>query len=137
MRNGLIFLFVMVSSALAGEVPPPAHDGDTFYVAPAADTPFCSRLRWGRWESIRILGIDAPEMHGRCELENRLARVARERLRELLGSGQLVLDRRGCDRYERTLARVSVGGHDIAEVMISEGLARPYSGGRRRSWCGR
>lgn len=41
------------------------------------------------------------------------------------------------DRYHRTLARVTLGGVDVAEIMISEGWARAYAGGRRKGWCSR
>jgi micrococcal nuclease len=40
------------------------------------------------------------------------------------------------DRYGRSLARVTVDGEDLAVVMVREGLARPYRGEKRASWCG-
>ena len=30
----------------------------------------------------------------------------------------------------------SFGGENIADILIREGLARPYDGGRRTGWCG-
>ena len=106
------------------------------YVAPEPDTPSCSRLRWGKWESVRILGIDTPEMDGDCPSERVQAEAARARLIELLGSGEVSLEREGCDRYERTLARVYVDRTDVAAALISDGLGRPYDGGHRAGWCG-
>jgi endonuclease YncB( thermonuclease family) len=41
----------------------------------------------------------------------------------------------GQDRYGRTLAVVLADGRDVAEVLIGEGLAREYHGGRREGWC--
>lgn len=89
-----------------------------------------------RGTTIRIIGLDAPEMRGRCPAETRLARRAKERLAELLAGGAS-LTRRGRDRYGRGLAIVQdAQGRDVAQVMISEGLARPYNGrGRRAGWC--
>jgi len=90
---------------------------------------------------IRIANIDAPEIgHPKCDAELRLGKVARKRMAELLGSGEIVLhpgdpkDGRLTDRYGRTLATVTVDGRDVGEIMIAEGLARPWTG-RRQPWC--
>jgi len=86
--------------------------------------------------TIRIIGLDAPELRGACPAEIRLARRAQARLVQLLGAGHQV-ERRGRDRYGRTLAVVrDARGRDVAPVMIREGLARPYNGrGPRGGWC--
>lgn len=88
-------------------------------------------------QRIRILGLDAPETHqAKCRSERRLGDRATERLRDLLASGVVVITRSPKhDRYRRTLAVVTVDGIDVATVLISEGLARPYDGGRRLPWC--
>lgn len=89
-----------------------------------------------RGTTIRIIGLDAPEIHGRCPAETRLARAARDRLAELLRDGATVW-RRGRDRYGRALAVVRDGaGRDVADTLIAEGLARAYLGrGPRGGWC--
>ncbi len=87
-------------------------------------------------ERIRILGLDAPELRGRCSAEVRLARAARARMQQLVSRG-IIIGRRGRDRYRRTLAVVRVrSGQDVAAIMIRERLARPYDGrGPRLGWC--
>ena len=112
----------MISAlALALCPPPPAirHtcvvDGDTV---------------WIEGEKIRLAGIDAPEINGRCEYERNLARQARDRLVSLLNSRTIVIERTGTDRYGRTLAYVSGAG----EVLVQEGLAKRWRG-RREPWC--
>lgn len=88
-------------------------------------------------EKVRIAGIDAPETRpSRCPREAELGEAATERLHALLNSGPLELTSidRDRDRYGRLLRNVSVNGRDVGEVLIAEGVARPY-GGRRRSWC--
>lgn len=89
-----------------------------------------------RGQTIRIRGLDAPEMHGKCESEIRRAHQARDRLIELLAGGLRVYPN-GRDRYRRVLAVVrDARGRDVARVLIAEGLARPYDGrGRRQGWC--
>ncbi|WP_445558063.1 thermonuclease family protein [Ochrobactrum sp. A-1] len=101
-------------------------DGDTFTI---------------RAERIRIANIDAPEIgHPKCDAERRLGLVARKRLAELLGSGQVDIEKgdpesgRIKDRYGRTLALVYVDGKDVGETLIEELLARPWQG-KRRNWC--
>lgn len=85
-------------------------------------------------ERIRLSGIDAPETEqAKCESERTRGLAAKERLRQLLSRG-FEVDREGVDRYRRTLATVRVNGVDVGEVLIAEGYARPYAGGRR-PWC--
>jgi endonuclease YncB( thermonuclease family) len=96
-----------------------------------------ARLGANRIERIRLVGLDAPELgeHARCPAEAHLAERARARLVALLASGSVEMQQHGRDRYGRVLALVTVDGADVAATMIGEGLARPYAGGRRLSWC--
>jgi endonuclease YncB( thermonuclease family) len=86
----------------------------------------------------RLLGFDTPETRfARCDAERELGLAAKDRLEELLTIGEVrVLESGKLDRYGRTLASVTVNGRDVGEILIGEGLARPYQGGRRGSWCG-
>jgi endonuclease YncB( thermonuclease family) len=53
-----------------------------------------------------------------------------------VGGANLEIRRDGKDRFQRTLAQVVANGTDVAEPMISEGMARPCkSAGCRKSWC--
>ncbi|WP_298966718.1 thermonuclease family protein [uncultured Roseibium sp.] len=42
--------------------------------------------------------------------------------------------RNGKDKYGRTLARVLVNGNDVSQILINEGLARPWRR-HREPWC--
>lgn len=88
-------------------------------------------------ERIRVLGVDAPELRGRCEEERQAARYAWGFLAGLLGQAgnRLTIERAGTDRYGRTLARLRIDRTDIADILVANGVARPYDGGRRGSWC--
>lgn len=89
-------------------------------------------------ESIRIADIDAPETHpSRCGREAALGASATHRLRELLSSGPFVLrtEGRDVDRYGRKLRIVTRDGQSLGAVLVSEGLAREWTG-RRQPWCG-
>jgi micrococcal nuclease len=87
---------------------------------------------------IRLEDIDAPEVFSpKCASEARLGQRAAERLLHLMNSGpfQLVSGERDEDRYGRKLRTIERGGRSVGDVLIAEGLARRWDGGRR-SWCG-
>ena len=97
-------------------------DGDTFHHA---------------GDKIRIADIDTPETHPpRCADEARLGEAATLRMQALLNAGPLTLrtDGRDEDRYGRKLRVVTRDGESLGDVLVAEGLARPYGGGRR-AWC--
>lgn len=107
-------------------------DGDTFvarvHVWPGMDITTRIRLR----------GIDAPELHARCEEERVKALAARDGLARILGEGAVGIARVGQDKYGgRVDADVSAAGTpDVSAALLARGLARRYDGGRRASWCG-
>jgi len=105
-------------------------DGDTF------------KVRISVWDNVdvvtavRLRGIDTPEIKGKCPAEKALALAAKTRLTELLNVGPVTLFHVEPDKYYgRVDADVSVNGTSIAGILIKEGLARPYTGGARASWC--
>lgn len=83
---------------------------------------------------IRLYGGDAPELHVPCEKERALA--SKNRLAALLHEGHIKFKiARQKDRYGRAIGIVAVENRSVMNVLISEGHARPYLGGRRDSWC--
>lgn len=98
-------------------------DGDTF---------------WFNGEKIRIADIDTPETHPpRCAEEARLGNAATDMLKSMLNAGPFSLRPVGRDedRYGRKLRVVMRGGVSLGDTLVSEGLARHYSGGLRSGWC--
>ena len=97
-------------------------DGDTF---------------WFQGQKIRIADIDTPETHPpRCAEEARLGEAATQRLQALLNAGPFTLENidRDTDGYGRALRTVSRDGASLGGVLVDEGLARWYGGGRQ-PWC--
>lgn len=89
-------------------------------------------------EKILILGINAPELRGKCREESLRALRARSRLMKLLEAAKVDIDRNGFDRYRRTLATVSIDGSDVGDVLMREGLARKWVqqyNGQQEPWC--
>ena len=107
-------------------------DGDTFSAGVKLEDNTMVSVR------VRIRNVDTPELHGECVDEIVAANVAKNRLSEMLPVGTVVeLDQIKDDKY---LGRIDATvrdsrGHDVGRALIREGHGRPYSGGRRQSWC--
>jgi len=90
------------------------HDGDTV------------RLDDGR--SVRLIGINTPELGRDGRPDEPLAIVARDRLRHMLRSSGMRLtlryDLQRHDRYRRTLAHAYLAdGRSVTALLLREGLA--------------
>jgi micrococcal nuclease len=139
---GLLVLAASASGDLEGATGPPAFngpvtaevvrviDGDTFEAA--------ARIWLGEAIDIhvRIEGIDAPELHGRCSSERAQAQAARDFLARRIEGGQVRLSALRYDKYGgRVDAVVQDARGDIGAAMLRARLARPYHGERRQPWC--
>lgn len=71
-------------------------------------------LQCGR-ERVRVEGLRAPGLHEPG------GQAARERLERRLRSGEVVLERKGRDKYGRTLARVYVNGNRVSQLDVTPG----------------
>lgn len=109
-----------------------AYDGDTIYVAVPGLPREIANM------SVRVRGVDTPEIRGECEDEKQLAQKARDFARERLKSARSVTF---CEpewgRYGgRVVASVRVDGSPLDLELIYNGLARPYDGKtKRQPWC--
>lgn len=85
---------------------------------------------------VRIRGIDAPEIRGKCEVERQKARQARDFLKQAILGQKIMLSDVVREKYGRILASVSkADGGSVSKMMADEGLARRYQGRARQSWC--
>ncbi len=87
--------------------------------------------------SVRIRGIDAPELRARCDEERELALRAKAGLGLLVAGNKILLKRiSGGKYYGRVLADIITNDHqNVGKTLIKQGLVRPYKGGKRRPWC--
>ena len=108
------------------------YDGDTLTVdIEKLPTIFGSKI------SVRVFGIDTPEMHGKCEKEKALAMEAKEIVRSIINRNPYVslLNTRR-DKYFRILADVETIDGDLAKILLDKGLAVQYNGGtKEKNWC--
>jgi micrococcal nuclease len=71
-------------------------------------------LQCGR-ERVKVEGLNAPG------LKEPGGQQARQRLQQRLRSGEIVIERRGRDKYGRTLGRLFVNGNRITQIDVSPG----------------
>ncbi|MEO1139563.1 MAG: thermonuclease family protein [Pseudomonadota bacterium] len=103
------------------------YDGDTVEV-------ICG----GESVTARLVGFDTPETkEPGCAAEAALGRKATDRLRTLVETRSVTMDSLGHDKYGRLLARLDLGGENVADILTREGLAVRYGGGTRVDWCER
>ncbi|MCY3988855.1 MAG: excalibur calcium-binding domain-containing protein [Gammaproteobacteria bacterium] len=130
--SALAYAQVAVDAYVTG-----AYDGDTIYV----DADIWPNLIWSG--SVRVFGIDTPEIQGACEQERARAILARDYVRALLNEKTVRLSHIMNDKYgTRVLADVHLYDANLMEwqslavnLMVA-GHARAYGGGERQGWCG-
>jgi micrococcal nuclease len=87
--------------------------------------------------SIRVNGIDTPEIWGNCEKEKYDAKQAQQMVADILkGAERIVLKNMERGKYFRIAADVIVDGENLADVLIEAGVAVRYDGGEKLyKWC--
>ena len=93
---------------------------------------------WLDGEKIRVADIDTPETHGpKCATEGELGSRATRRLHQLVNAGPFSVSpigNRETDRSGRKLRVLTRNGRSLGDQLVSEGLARTWTG-RREPWC--
>ena len=82
---------------------------------------------------IRLVGMNAPESRTRDLEEKKLGLAAKARLIEILQSNEnkFVLESQGVGKYGRCLGEIFLGDVKLNDLLISEGHAVAYDGGKR------
>lgn len=103
------------------------YDGDTFKCNIAGYPTII-----GEQISIRVYGVDCPEMKDKRPTVKERARQAKQyTVQRLRGGKKIELVNMQRDKYFRILAVVMVDGKDLGQELIKEGLAKPYFGGKK------
>jgi len=103
------------------------YDGDTFTIAsklPNTESPI---YRF----SVRLNGIDTPEIHGKTAHEKELAIAARDALHKLIYGKIVTLKNIETEKYGRILADVYIEDIHVNTWLIQNKYATPYSGGTK------
>jgi endonuclease YncB( thermonuclease family) len=107
------------------------YDGDTFKIDLPSQHPL-----FGDDISVRVAGIDTPEMRGTSDDVKALAYKAKNRTQELLSDAKTIeLKNPQRGKYFRVVAEVWIDGESLGEKLKSDGLAMEYDGeGARPEW---
>jgi micrococcal nuclease len=103
------------------------YDGDTITVAnymPYKNSPL---YRF----SVRINGIDCPELKSRNSTEKQCAIIARDTLSKKILNKNVELQNVTLEKYGRMLANVIYKGENCGKYLCKNRLAVPYSGGTK------
>ena len=85
-------------------------------------------------ERIRLLGIDAPELHQKCEKDGqswKCGRAATTALKKMIGTNKVECRGAEFDRHERLLGTCYVNGLNLNKNMVLKGWAVSYKGNYR------
>jgi len=105
------------------------YDGDTITIAsklPFKDSPLY-RL------SVRLNGIDTPEIKGKNEDEKTVAKMAKDALASLILNKYVTLKNIQSEKYGRILADVYLGELHLNAWLVKEKYAVKYDGGTKVS----
>ncbi len=124
MKIFFFFLLILTIHVCAAEYQATViscHDGDTLFVSVSLG------LDVVKYEHIRLLGIDAPELK-----TPEGVKVAAYVEKLLVGKNVTIvttLDRR--EKYGRLLAEVFLNKMSVNKMLVKAGMAKPYDGGKR------
>ena len=108
------------------------YDGDTFRASIKGYPAIV-----GERISIRLNGVDTPELRGKCQQEKDLARLAKQFTVQTLRSAKMIeLRNMKRGKYFRIIADVYVDRVNLSEALIRKGLGVAYHGGTKvKDWC--
>jgi endonuclease YncB( thermonuclease family) len=105
------------------------YDGDTITIA--SKLPYFDSLLY-RF-SVRLNGIDCPEIKGKDEIEKKCAQIAKQELTNLIMHKVVTLKNVGTEKYGRILADVYLDDLHLNKYMLDKRLAVKYDGGTKIS----
>lgn len=109
------------------------YDGDTITIASKMPYPESPMYRF----SVRLNGIDTPEIKGKNADEKEIAKKARDELSTLILNKTVTLKNVQSEKYGRILAEVYLEDVCLNEWMIEKKFAVKYDGGTKQipeSW---
>ncbi len=107
------------------------YDGDTITVNIPSYPPIV-----GEKITVRINGIDCPELRTKSDKEKELARTAKKLVNSLLENAKVIeLRNMQRDKYFRILADVYFDDKNLTEILLKNKLAVEYDGGTKtKDW---
>lgn len=106
------------------------YDGDTITIACKL---FENDSNFYRF-SVRIDGVDTPEIKGKTSEEKEKAKIVREALTDLIMNKIVYLENVRFEKYGRILAKVIYNDINISNWLIENNYAHEYQGGKKQEW---
>jgi len=103
------------------------YDGDTVTIIYENESDNCVYK-----SSVRIRGIDAPEMRTKNKIEKEIALKAKEEMSNLVYKKYVKLENIDYDKYGRILADIYIKNINVSEYLIKKRLAVKYGGGTKQ-----
>jgi endonuclease YncB( thermonuclease family) len=103
------------------------YDGDTITVASKLPLEGSPIYRF----SVRLAGIDSPEIKGSSSTEKKLAIKSRDALHKLIFGKIIELRNHSKEKYGRLLADVYFDNIHVNKWMLDKKLAVEYNGGKK------
>ena len=110
------------------------YDGDTITIA--SNVPGLNNSPIYKF-SVRLNGIDTPEMRTKDEDEKEIATLARDALSEKIMGKEIRLENIKTEKYGRVLCDIYLDKIHLNQWLIDEKYALPYDGGTKvipKSW---
>ena len=110
------------------------YDGDTITIASKVPGLYNSPIYKF---SVRLNGIDTPEMRTKDEDEKEIATLARDALSEKIMGKEIRLENIKTEKYGRVLCDIYLAQIHLNQWLIDEKYALPYDGGTKvipKSW---
>lgn len=108
-------------------------DGDTFVIT----APFMPKSLKQNIP-LRLTGVDTPNIKrfANCSKEAEMGERAKQFVETLYKkSKKQEIKFVGTDKYNRILGEVYFDGKSVSTSLLEENLAKPYTGGKKESWC--
>lgn len=84
-------------------------------------------FRMTNGQTLRLLGIDTPELKSKDAIEKTKAQAAHLRLAELVQGKRVIVRTQKTDHFGRYLAQVWLeDGTDVNQQLVDEGYAKPW-----------
>ena len=107
------------------------YDGDTFFCFIKGHNTIVNKP-----VGVRIRGIDTTELKGTAGSVKAKAEMAKALAENALKNARVIhlYNLNLEDKYGRVLADVFCDGTDLAKLLLSKGVAKPYQGGKKMGW---
>ena len=106
------------------------YDGDTITIATHVPG---SRDRTVYKFSVRLAGIDCPELRSKSEDERARARASQQALSDAILGKRVTLTNTRTEKYGRLLCDVWDGGRHMNQWLLDQGLAVAYDGRKKKA----